>query len=322
MNRRALVKSDLLPWEDIRPIVELAGYYAFEQADTTHHYRNPAHHLILVNNGRVDYDAPDGQSSAQSGDLICFRPAERNRYIARAPTSFYQAVIEFAPPPRHRATPVWDDVGPLPIKISLGDQLPAMRRQFETLCIELPRVGSAHQMRVRAAVFEILAIIAMQARSGRTEIVVHDDPWLRTRLALEMQLANEVRVDRLAREMGLSVNHFIRKFSGHFGVTPKAYHTRLRLREGARMLRQGDRSVKAIAFALGFSDSKAFARRFRHHFGVNPSDVRTDPPDDARSESTHAAPIQNDLLYNVNHHVLPPDAGVDYLHRYLAPTEG
>jgi len=247
-----------------------------------------------------------------------------------APAAFYQAVIQFAPPPRHRATPVWDDIGPLPVRLPLGDLAPAMRTQFETLCIELPRPASTHRMRVLAAVYEMLAIITrvmLARRRGAQGLppVLTEDPWHRVRLLMESQLdQGDLRVDRLAGQMDMSVNHFIRSFRRHFGITPKAYHTRVRLREGARLLREGKSSVKSIAYALGFSDSKAFARRFRHHFGVRPSDVRLTPPaEDGQPGSVTHIPggATPELFYGANMHALPPHAGKDYLSRYLIPKK-
>jgi AraC-like DNA-binding protein len=320
----------LLGFDEIRPVVELAGFYAYGDC-LRHHYRNPAHHFLLVDFGRIESESPGNRFVAETGDLICFRPAEENRYAVQGPAAFYQAVIQFAPPPRHRATPVWDDVGPLPVHLRLGEHAAAMRQQFETLCIELPRPAATHRMRISAAVFEMLAIItrAMAAAASvasrqRSRITVPDlahDRWHRVRLMMESQLdEGDLRVDRLAQQMGMSVNHFIRSFSRHFGVTPKAYHTRVRLREGARLLREGKRSVKSIAYALGFSDSKAFARRFRHHFGVRPSDVRMTIPE-ATDETTIDARGRGDLFYGVNQHVLPPHAGKDYLARYRVPRK-
>jgi AraC-like DNA-binding protein len=324
----------LLPFEQIQPVVELAGFYA--PTDFQRHvYRNPAHHFLLVDFGRIESEAPGNRFIADAGELICFRPAERNEYSVHAPAAFYQAVIQFAPPPRHRATPVWDDVGPLPVHLPLGEHAAAMRQQFETLCIELPRPASIHRMRICAAVFEMLAIItrAMASSAATRQPIRHPipdvahDPWHRVRLMMESQLdEHDLRVDRLAQQMGMSVNHFIRSFRRHFGVTPKAYHTRVRLREGARLLREGKRSVKSIAYALGFSDSKAFARRFRHHFGVRPSDVRMTIPEDAdgdarKDDAGIDARGRHDLFYGVNQHVLPPHAGKGYLNRYLLPRK-
>ena len=37
--------------------------------------------------------------------------------------------------------------------------------------------------------------------------------------------------------MGLSTEHFIRRFKNRFGLSPKVYHTRARLQEAARSLR-------------------------------------------------------------------------------------
>ena len=61
-------------------------------------------------------------------------------------------------------------------------------------------------------------------------------------------------------------------------TTPKACHTQARLREARRWLRSGEQSVKQVALNLGFNDPKTFTRRFKHHYGINPSDLAQAPP--------------------------------------------
>ena len=113
----------------------------------------------------------------------------------------------------------------------------------------------------------------------------------------------EWKIEDLARQMGLSTEHFIRQFKHHFGTSPKAYHTRARLQEAARWLRGSDKPIKAIAYGLGFNDPKSFARRFKQHFGVKPSDLRLTAPSD--SVDTSAA---SKKIFPMNVHLIPPQS--------------
>ena len=125
-----------------------------------HKYRIPGHHLLLIESGWIEARTAYGRVDARAGEMICFRPTEHNEYGNHEPTVFYQAHINFCPPPRPQDTPWLDEIGPLPIHLKLGDSFDAMRSVFETMCIELSQSGAAHKLRVRSAVFELLAIIA------------------------------------------------------------------------------------------------------------------------------------------------------------------
>jgi AraC-like DNA-binding protein len=77
-----------------------------------------------------------------------------------------------------------------------------------------------------------------------------------------------------ARQVGLSVYHFLRMFSAVFGVTPHQYLVRSRLRRAARLLSEPHRSVTDIAFDVGFGDLSNFVRTFHRAAGVSPRRFR------------------------------------------------
>jgi len=67
--------------------------------------------------------------------------------------------------------------------------------------------------------------------------------------------------------------HFHRAFTAVHQQTPHACGTALRLAHARASLENGT-TVAATAHPAGFSNSPAFTRLFRAHFGVNPSQIR------------------------------------------------
>lgn len=266
---------------------------------------------MLIESGRIQAQTKEGTFEANSGDLICFRPTESNQYGTHTPTLFYQAHVEFAGPPRHRLTPFLEGIGPLPVHVSLGESFDDMRKLFEMLCLGVTRAGVIHQLRIRAAIYEILAIVAEVSEPTR-EAVAHIDPWLRIQQRLDSTMQQGFKIDELACQMGLSTEHFIRQFKKHFSLSPKAYHTRARLEKAASALRGSDKSVKAVAYGLGFGDPKSFTRRFKHYFGVTPSDLRLSTPSEA-AETPHA----NKRGFPMNVHLLPPNPSQHGFEQYM-----
>ena len=261
---------------------------------------------MLVESGRIINQTPSRRFEAGPADLICLPPTEYNRYGTQGVTVYYQAHIAFAPAPRHRLGPWLEEAGPLPLHLHLHEAFGAMRQVFETLCIELSQPGSAHQLRVRAAVHEMLAIIIDVSRRRDTG-VRHLDDWQRARLRLNSEWGANLKIENLAASMGIGVDHFIRRYKQRFGISPKVYQTHARLREAVRLLRSTEKSSKMIAYEMGFADPKSFFRLFKKHLGVVPSDLRLSGNSRQKIKSVRAR-----SLFPINRHVLPPDAAPNF----------
>lgn len=80
-------------------------------------------------------------------------------------------------------------------------------------------------------------------------------------------------VDHLSATFGYSTEHFIRSFKRSMNITPYQYVTNLRMAEAVRLLMDGI-SVGKIAEAVGYSESKVFARAFTERYGISPSKYR------------------------------------------------
>jgi AraC-like DNA-binding protein len=81
-------------------------------------------------------------------------------------------------------------------------------------------------------------------------------------------------VQRLSQVAGLSRTAFTRRFTQSAGKPPIAYLTGWRLLTGARLLRQSDAPLAAIARQVGYSSEFAFATAFRREFGIPPGRFR------------------------------------------------
>jgi AraC-like DNA-binding protein len=85
----------------------------------------------------------------------------------------------------------------------------------------------------------------------------------------------EVRLEQIAAQAGLSPFHFLRMFSKAIGITPHQYLVRSRLRRAAKLLVEKERSVTDIALDVGFADLSNFVRTFHRAAGVPPGKFRS-----------------------------------------------
>lgn len=92
--------------------------------------------------------------------------------------------------------------------------------------------------------------------------------------AMAADLASAPSLADLARLAGLSTFHFARAFKRSLGMPPYHYLSQLRLERAEHLLRQGSLPIEAVAQAVGFGSSQAFARAFRSRYAVTPSAYR------------------------------------------------
>lgn len=99
---------------------------------------------------------------------------------------------------------------------------------------------------------------------------------LRARDAMDRDYARPLDVAALARIAHVSSAHFTRTFRAVFGETPHRYLQRRRIERAMFLLRETDRSITDIGYAVGFGSPGTFSRTFRDIVGKPPRAYRRD----------------------------------------------
>ncbi len=82
-------------------------------------------------------------------------------------------------------------------------------------------------------------------------------------------------LDEIAAAANFSKFHFHRLLQAHVGETVLEFTRRLRLEKAAAQLfYDRDKDITSIALDCGFSSSQNFAKAFKKHFGMSPSEYR------------------------------------------------
>lgn len=101
-----------------------------------------------------------------------------------------------------------------------------------------------------------------------------DHPALLRAIQCWAQAPLRLTISELAREAGVSPRHLIRLFKQFIGVAPRAFFTKLAIRQACSLLRYSDAAITDIADLLHFSDPAHFARVFRKCTDLTPTEYR------------------------------------------------
>ncbi len=82
----------------------------------------------------------------------------------------------------------------------------------------------------------------------------------------------EFNTDQMAGELSLSRAQLFRKIQALTGHTPNDLLNRIRLRKAAMLFREGHSNIGQVMYAVGFSTPSYFARCFKEHYGLIPSE--------------------------------------------------
>jgi AraC-like DNA-binding protein len=97
---------------------------------------------------------------------------------------------------------------------------------------------------------------------------------LRARDAMDRAYAEPLDVRAVAAVAHISPAHFSRCFRSVYGETPQRYLQRWRVERSMFLLRETDRTVTDVCFAVGFTSLGTFSRTFREIVGETPSAYR------------------------------------------------
>jgi AraC-like DNA-binding protein len=121
---------------------------------------------------------------------------------------------------------------------------------------------------------------AAKNHSQRVQIVegflvkrVHNngvDPFVSAAVARIEGTQASIRIEELARRVGLSQSALERRFRRHVGTSPKQFASILRLKNSIHLRSRGH-DFTSIAYSAGYSDQSHFTNEFKRITGLAPS---------------------------------------------------
>ena len=150
---------------------------------------------------------------------------------------------------------------------------PVLRGLVAQIISRRPHRGEA----VLAYLYTFIALLEQRIRDTGTtsgEPVPHlpySHSILKAVAYLQKNLDRRIPLRELASATASrSTTNFCARFSREVGVSPAAYHMRLRLQGARAALRQPAFTITTAALQFGFNSSQHFSSLFRREFGITP----------------------------------------------------
>lgn len=87
---------------------------------------------------------------------------------------------------------------------------------------------------------------------------------------LRQDFDQPLRIEQLARELGMSVSAFHHHFKAVTAMSPLQFQKRLRLQEARRLMLGDGFDAMTAAFRVGYRDASHFSREYKSQFGAPP----------------------------------------------------
>lgn len=251
--------------------------------------RHPADHLftwargrtldcfqvLFVQRGAGWFETREsGRLRIEEGSTFLLFPGVWHRYAPDRETGWSETWIEFEGmiPERLRAEGVLSEETPNYGPAPAPDIAERMR-----FCHELARTqapGSAGQL--AAATLQILAALAASRESGRQPTSHVQNVVQRAKLLLLERFEGALRIQDVARELGIAESHLRRVFKASTGLSPKDYLLELRLRQVRILLQGSSLTLGEIAERTGYNSGYHLSAEFKKRIGVSPSAWRVE----------------------------------------------
>ena len=121
---------------------------------------------------------------------------------------------------------------------------------------------------------EIVYRLLIGEQSGRLRHLAaaggYASPITRAVERLRQDFDQPLRVEQIARELGMSVSGFHHHFKAVTAMSPLQYQKQLRLQEARRLMLGDGLDAASAAYRVGYNDASHFNREYKNHFGVPP----------------------------------------------------
>lgn len=259
-------------WARFRPGA-LAGVTLMNAHFTEHSFERHSHETYSIGvtaSGVQTFHCGGSLHASLPGDVILFNPDEPHDGQRGTQEGFGYAML-------YVSSQVVDECRDKEVDLGMAAYFsqPVVRdaAMGRVLAQAIGAVGQAQES-LRAEELTRDVLVRLLQRYGERRSSGEAKPAGAARMArirdyLRTHFDQDITVDALAREAGLSRVHLTRAFAQQFGVPPHIYLNAVRIERAQASMLAGQ-SLAEVAAACGFADQSHFSRRFKGSMGLSP----------------------------------------------------
>ena len=238
---------------------------------------DPGHHLgpmfyqhysiTFVLAGCGYYTAAGSTYKVQAGEGFVIVPGVSTYYIAdtKEPWEYRYAIFQGSD-----ALLLLNAAGLGPNQLHFSSQTDEDMGTWLRLLCQASASGAARGYDVQGYFFLCMSRLVQQHRRVQTAFATCEQFVSQALAYMKMNYAYNISIQDVAAYVGIERSYLYRLFKHAFGCSPQAWLIQYRLKQGAHMLVQTDRSVAEIACSIGFFDAPHFSRSFRKRYSQSP----------------------------------------------------
>lgn len=222
--------------------------------------------IFCIESGRIKYSVLEEEGVGQPGDFLLCPPGIPLRRKAESPLNFHFFQFE------------WEgaEEGYKAGKFTIQDR----ERIFSNYAY-LKRYAfeqDEEALKIKEhLLLDIFRLFEMEGEKGLVEMntVYYHDPLIyQAVLYMREHAFEQLTLNDVAQELGLSSVQFTRRFARSIGMTPSDYFTAIRIRQAREMLLETDKTLDTIAKECGFNNGFYLSRVFKKRMKMSPAAYR------------------------------------------------
>jgi len=255
-----------------------AALYELDRSFVTHAHRE-GHLIFYVSGGKADVSVADRKVGIDEGAGVAVSPWEPHNFEKEETGEPCLCFVTYI-------KPMWflENCPSAECALDFGTPVVRVTDEIRSWIMRLSSILIDEQESdlIDGYLFEMTRICYDQTWSrkkrrsplGRARSRFSDYRVRRSLRLMQENFTEELAMDQLARDVGLSRPHFFKLFKKQMGITPNLYLNTLRAEKAIQDLMTTDKSVTDIGLELGFSSQASFTRFFATNVGIPPSEYR------------------------------------------------
>ena len=221
------------------------------------------YHFLYIAEGVCSANTPEGEKQLSQGDLLLYRPHEKQLYSFHSGSKTYWIHFTGTGAGEILKAAALDKKSVIHIGT---DKI--LTRLFDKVINDF--VPDSDNI---MSISWFLQFCMMAKRfSSDSDVRIYDERILKITKYMNKNYTQNNSMDFYARMCGLSLTRFAHLFKAATGVSPHKYMTNLRIRHIEHLLTYSDMNISEIAEATGFEDAQYMSRIFRKNTGTSPKE--------------------------------------------------